>query len=83
MKKEKAILIQLAFLIDVAGPVRQFLLLFASERPQIHICFHAIKDMLTGLIKTFKQLYVVTGVSRKALKTVDVHKKKSFKIRRD
>lgn len=43
-----------------------------------------MKDVLTRLMKRFLQDVVVTGLSGKALKTIEVHKKKKqIKVRRD
>ena len=46
--------------------------------------YHSMKDVLTRLMKRFLQDVVVTGLSGKALKTIEVHKKKKqIKVRRD
>ena len=76
-RKEKFTLVQLAFTIDVSVPFVNFLTVFQSEGPLVHIIYKAMKDLLKIVMKRFLKAKVIDGLSGKELQKVDVTKKEN------
>ena len=74
---EKFTLVQLAFTIDVSVPFVNFLTLFQSEGPPVHIIYKAMNDLLKIVMKRFLKAKVIDGLSEKELQKVDVTKKEN------
>ena len=75
--KEKFVLVQMAFVIDVASPFTKFLLLFQSEEPLVHILFNEMKALLLTMMKRFLKAEVVDKLSGRELLSVDVKEKEN------
>ena len=54
--KEKVLLVQIAFLIDVSTPFTRFLRFFQNQEPLIHIAFKEMKKLLLTVMKRFMDL---------------------------
>ena len=66
-RKEKLTLVQLAFTIDVSVPFVNFLTVFQSEGPLVHIIYKTMKDLLKMVMKRFLKAEVIDGLSGKEL----------------
>ena len=76
-RKEKFTLAQLAFTIDVPVPFVNFLTVFQSEGPVVHIIYKTMKYLLKIVMKRFLKAKVIDGLSEKELQKVDVTKKEN------
>ena len=74
---EKFTLVQLVFTIDVSVPFVNFLTVFQSEGPPVHIIYKAMNDLLKIVMKRFLKAKVIDGLSGKELQKVDVTKKEN------
>ena len=78
---EKAILVQLAFVIDVSTPFSNFLLEFQSEGPKVHVIYQSMKEMLLVLMRRFVKAEVVNGLSgKKELQKVEPVKIRKYEV---
>ena len=66
-RKEKFTRVQLAFTIDVSVPFVNFLTVFQSEGPLVHIIYKTMKDLLKMVMKRFLKAEVIDGLSGKEL----------------
>ena len=62
-KRENAILVQIAFLIDAAILFQNFLTAFQFEGPLIHILFKELKSLLKSIMLRFIDPKVLEGKS--------------------
>ena len=76
-RKEKFTLVQLTLNIDVSVPFVNFLTVFQSEGPLVHIIYTAMKDLVKIVMKRLLKAKVIDRLSRKELKKVDVTKKEN------
>ena len=75
--KEKFLLFQTAFLINVSTPFTRFLRFFQSQGLLIHIAFKVMKSLLLTVMKRFMKAEVVNKKTGKELLRVDEKKKEN------
>ena len=77
LKKEKFLLIQIAFVVDVSSCFTSFLTVFQSEGPKIHVLYQAMKLLVKTLMLRFLKPEFVNGINGKELAKLDIGKKET------
>ena len=77
LRKEKFLLVQIAFVVDISGCFNSFLTVFQSAGPQIHVLYQSMKLLLITLMNRFLKTEVVSGLTGVNLQKLDVGKKEN------
>ena len=77
MAKISPALVHLAFTIDASVPFVNFLTVFQSEGPLVHIIYKAMTDLLKIVTKRFLKAKIFDVLSGKELQKVDVTNKEN------
>ena len=75
--KEKFLLLQIAFLINVSTPFTRFLRFFQSHEPLTHIAFKEKKNLFLTVIKIFVKAEAVNKKTGNELLKIDVKKREN------
>ena len=75
--KEKFLLLQIAFLINVSTPFTRFLRFFQSQEPLTHIAFKERKNLFLTVIKIFVKAKAVNKKTGNELLKIDVKKREN------